>query len=61
MKAYLDIVQNVLENGEKVKLRQGINAYTIAGAIFEHDMSKDFLFNYKKVPFRLIATELEFL
>ena len=61
MKAYLDIVQNVLENGEKVSTRQGVNAYTIAGAIFEHDMSVGFpLLTTKKVPFRLIATELEF-
>lgn len=61
MKAYLDIVKNVLENGEKVDTRTGIKAYTIAGAIFEHDMSKGFpLLTTKKVPFRLISTELEF-
>ena len=52
MKAYLDIVQNVLENGEKVKTRQGTNAYTIAGAIFEHDMAvRISSFNYKKSTF----------
>lgn len=61
MKAYLDIVKNVLENGVKVETRQGTPAYTIAGAIFEHDMSKGFpLLTTKKVPMRLIATELEF-
>ncbi len=61
MKAYLDIVKNVLENGEKVSTRQGTNAYTMAGAIFEHDMSKGFpLLTTKKVSLRLIATELEF-
>jgi len=61
MKAYLDIVKNVLENGEKVRTRQGTAAYTIAGAIFEHDMSKGFpLLTTKKMPFRLISTELEF-
>lgn len=61
MKAYLDIVKNVLENGEKVETRQGIPAYTIAGAIFEHNMEKGFpLLTTKKMPFRLIATELEF-
>ncbi len=61
MKAYLDIVKKVLENGEKVATRQGTPAYTIAGAMFEHDMSKGFpLLTTKKVPFRLIATELEF-
>ncbi len=61
MKAYLDIVKNVLENGVKIETRQGTPAYTIAGAIFEHDMSKGFpLLTTKKVPLRLIATELEF-
>ena len=61
MKAYLDIIKNVLENGEKVDTRTGIKAYTIAGAIFEHDMSKGFpLLTTKKTPLRLISTELEF-
>jgi len=61
MKTYLDIVKKVLENGEKVNTRQGVDAYTIAGAMFEHDMSMGFpLLTTKKVPFRLIATELEF-
>ncbi|MEK7496517.1 MAG: thymidylate synthase [Patescibacteria group bacterium] len=61
MKAYLDIVKNVLGSGQKVETRQGTPAYTIAGAMFEHDMSKGFpLLTTKKVPFRLIATELEF-
>lgn len=61
MKAYLDIVKNVLENGEKIETRQGPAAYTIAGAVFEHDMSKGFpLLTTKKMPFRLISSELEF-
>ena len=61
MRTYLDIVKKVLENGEKVETRQGTPAYTIAGAIFEHEMSKGFpLLTTKKIPFRLIATELEF-
>jgi thymidylate synthase len=61
MKAYLDIVKNVLENGEKISTRQGVPGYTIAGAIFKHDMSDGFpLLTTKKVPFRLVASELEF-
>ena len=61
MKAYLDIVRNVLENGIKIETRQGTPAYTIAGAIFEHDMPKGFpLLTTKKMPFRLISSELEF-
>ena len=61
MRTYLDIVKKVLENGERVSTRQGTDAYTIAGTIFEHDMSKGFpLLTTKKVPLRLISTELEF-
>ncbi len=61
MKAYLDIVKKILDTGELVDTRQGTKAYTIAGAIFEHDMSKGFpLLTTKKMPFRLIASELEF-
>ncbi|MEK7190249.1 MAG: thymidylate synthase [Patescibacteria group bacterium] len=60
MKAYLDLVKKVLENGKKVPTRQGKDAYTIAGAIFEHEMSDGFpLLTTKKVPLRLVATELE--
>jgi thymidylate synthase len=61
MRAYLDIVKKILENGKKVSTRQGTDAYTIAGTIFEHDMSLGFpLLTTKKVPLRLIASELEF-
>ncbi|MBI3290751.1 thymidylate synthase [Candidatus Falkowbacteria bacterium] len=60
MKQYLDIVKKVMDTGIKKMPRQGIEAYTMAGAIFEHDMSAGFpLLTTKKVPFRLIATELE--
>ncbi|MBU0611878.1 thymidylate synthase [Patescibacteria group bacterium] len=61
MKAYLDIVKKIIETGEKADNRTGIKAYTIAGAIFEHDMSKGFpLLTTKKTPFKLVASELEF-
>ncbi len=61
MKAYLDIVKKVMDNGIKVDTRTGVKAYTITGAIFEHDMSKGFpLLTTKKVPFHLISSELEF-
>lgn len=61
MKAYLDIVQKVLDEGAVKMPRQGIEAYTMAGAMFEHNMVDGFpLLTTKKVPFRLIATELEF-
>ena len=61
MRAYLDIVKKILKEGEKVETRQGTPALTIAGAYFEHDMSKGFpLLTTKKTPLRLIASELEF-
>ncbi len=61
MKAYLDIVQKILECGFRKTNRTGIDALTIAGAMFEHDMAEGFpLLTTKKVPFRLVASELEF-
>jgi thymidylate synthase len=61
MKAYLDIVQKILDHGSRKHNRTGVDALTIAGAMFEHDMSDGFpLLTTKKVQFRLVASELEF-
>jgi len=61
MKAYLDIVRKILDHGFRKTNRTGIDALTIAGAMFEHDMAEGFpLLTTKKIPFRLIASELEF-
>lgn len=61
MQAYLDIVRNILEHGQKKSDRTGTGTLAIAGAMFEHDMSKGFpLLTTKKVPYRLVASELEF-
>jgi thymidylate synthase len=61
MKAYLDIVQKILDNGFRKKNRTGIDALAVAGAMFEHDMADGFpLLTTKKTPFRLVASELEF-
>ena len=61
MKAYLEIVENILNNGVLKKSRTGVDAITIPGIMFEHDMSEGFpLLTTKNVPFRLIASELEF-
>jgi len=50
-----------LENGARKENRTGVDTLAIAGAMFEHDMSKGFpLLTTKKVPFRLVASELEF-
>ena len=41
--------------------RTGTNAITVSGAIFEHDLINGYpLLTTKKMPFRLIASELEF-
>lgn len=61
MRAYLNIVEKIIKEGKKVDTRTGVSAYTIAGAIFEHDMSLGFpLLTTKKTPFKLVASELEF-
>jgi thymidylate synthase len=61
MRAYLDIVNKILEEGVVKNNRTGVDAITIPGAMFEHDMSEGFpLLTTKSVPFRLVASELEF-
>jgi thymidylate synthase len=61
MQTYLDIVRNILEHGQKKPDRTGTGTIAIAGAIFEHDMGKGFpLLTTKKMPFKVIASELEF-
>jgi thymidylate synthase len=61
MKQYHDIVQRILEEGEEKTDRTGTGTIAIAGAMFEHDMKNGFpLLTTKKVPFRLVSSELEF-
>ncbi|HBB37950.1 MAG TPA: thymidylate synthase [Candidatus Magasanikbacteria bacterium] len=61
MKHYLDIVQHILDNGVKKEDRTGTGTIAVAGAMFSHDMAKGFpLLTTKKMPFQMIATELEF-
>lgn len=61
MQTYLNIVKKILDTGEKKNNRTGIDAITMAGAIFEHDMSLGFpMLTTKKVPFKVVASELEF-
>ncbi|MBD3311081.1 MAG: thymidylate synthase [Candidatus Magasanikbacteria bacterium] len=61
MKQYIEIVKTILEQGEKKDDRTGVGTIAIPGMIFEHDMSDGFpLLTTKKVPFRLVKTELEF-
>jgi thymidylate synthase len=61
MKTYLDIVRHILDNGVLRANRTGTDTLAVAGVMFQHSMADGFpLLTTKKVPFRLIATELEF-
>ena len=61
MQAYLNIVKHILDHGELKENRTGVHALTIAGAAFEHDMAAGYpLLTTKKMPFKVMATELEF-
>ena len=61
MQSYHEIVSAILEQGEWKKNRTGVGSLAVAGVKFEHDMEKGFpLLTTKKVPFRLVASELEF-
>ena len=61
MKAYKEIVANIIENGHKKSNRTGVDTLVVAGVMFEHDMADGFpLLTTKYVPFRLVASELEF-
>ncbi|MDE1865735.1 MAG: thymidylate synthase [Candidatus Micrarchaeota archaeon] len=58
---YLRIVKTIMDQGEWKENRTGVRTKAIAGAMFEHDMSEGFpLLTTKKVPFRNVASELEF-
>lgn len=61
MEEYLRIVKQIFENGVKKENRTGVDAITISGAMFEHDMSEGFpLLTTKKMAPRIVASELEF-
>lgn len=61
MRAYLNIIDKILKEGEWKENRTWVKTKAIAGVIFEHDMSDGFpLLTTKRVPLRLVASELEF-
>lgn len=60
MKQYLDILRKVKKEGVFSNDRTGIGVCTLFGASFEHNMEDGFpLITTKKVPFSIIAVELE--
>jgi len=61
VKAYLDIVRRILESGVRQPNRTGVDAITLPGAMFEHDLANGFpLLTTKSVSLRLVSSELEF-
>jgi len=58
---YFRIVNDILTNGKVKKNRTGVDCLTIAGAMFQHDMSDGFpLLTSRKMPFKSTKVELEF-
>jgi thymidylate synthase len=58
-KAYTNLLQDILDNGVEKKDRTGTGTISVFGRQIRHKMSDRFpLLTTKKMPFRLIATEL---
>lgn len=67
MQAYLDIVRRILETGIEGESRgytsegEEVTTTAVIGHLFEHNMANGFpLLTTKKMPFKMIASELEF-
>lgn len=60
-KEYFRLLNTILEKGRLKKNRTGINTIGVSGGMFQHDMEEGFpILTTKKVPFRLVSSELEF-
>jgi len=58
-KQYTDLLQDILDNGVRKQDRTGTGTLSVFGRQIRHKMSDGFpLLTTKKMPFRLIATEL---
>ncbi len=61
VRAYLEIVRKVLDEGVRRASRTGVESLSVQGVMFEHEMAGGYpLLTTKSVPFRLVASELEF-
>ena len=61
MQSYLNIIEHIIKDGFKKEDRTGTGTTAVAGAMFKHNMADGFpLLTTKKMPYRLIASELEF-
>ncbi len=60
MEQYLEIVDRIFRKGKKKENRTGVDTIAIAGAMFEHDMSRGFpLLTTKKMAHKSLRIELE--
>ena len=60
MKAYLDYLQYILDNGQRCANRTGIDTIACSGYMLVHDMKDGFpLLTTKKMGLKNIASELE--
>ncbi|WLV25933.1 thymidylate synthase [Aciduricibacillus chroicocephali] len=58
-KAYLELCSHILKNGYRKGDRTGTGTYSVFGAQMRFDLQEGFpLLTTKKVPFRLVASEL---
>ena len=61
MQTYLNIIKKIIETGIEKSDRTGTGTIAMAGAMFEHNMTDGFpLLTTKKMPYRLVTSELEF-
>ena len=61
MEQYQELVKKIILDGVKKENRTGVDTYSLSGEIFEHNMNDGFpLLTTKKVPYRLVSSELEF-
>jgi len=60
-KKYFELLNKILTEGKWKGNRTGVDCLTIAGFMFEHDMSEGFpLLTSRKLPFKSTKVELEF-
>ena len=60
MRQYLNIVQRILEEGERKQNRTGVDTLALAGCMFEHDMAEGFpLLTTKQMAWKSVRVELE--
>lgn len=61
MEAYKSMLREILELGEMSENRTGVDTKKLTGTMFKHNMNNGFpALTSKKIPMRIVATEMEF-